>query len=122
MTKKQITPLVMVNLLEMMGEQSDRWNVRTRYSGRGMRGDSCVGVVLKQRDTLALGAMLARAAVEDLATDVTEAIEVAEEVERLMTRACEDSMGLDTIVYWPELSVGDAGPDEDADFEEESGR
>ena len=55
-------------------------NVREQYSGRGMYGKNCVGIVT---------------------SNPVEVIELAAQVG--ITGAKMDSMGMDTIVYWPKI-------------------
>lgn len=61
--------------------------VRTDYSGRGMYGKECFGIVVRYRDDL--GEIL------DAAGDFTED----------MDNPVWDNMGLSHIAYWPWLSV-----------------
>jgi hypothetical protein len=77
-------------------------SVRTDYSGRGMYGDSCVGIVAS--DLLELGAAIARIVEDD---------ELREE---LVSNSRTDSMGYDTIVYWTRVTCDDADEDEDDDY------
>ncbi len=82
--------------------RNEGWPVR-RYSGRGMYGDSCVGIVVdRRRSPVALGLSLARA--------LDEADAAA--LERV--RVSQDSLGLDAIVYWEGLAWPE-GEDEDED-------
>ena len=62
--------------------------IRTDYSGRGMFGDECGGVVLKDEGDLF---QFARLLDEDLA--------------QLLGSPRWDSMGLREIAYWPDCSV-----------------
>ena len=55
--------------------------VRIDYSGRGMFGKKCLGVVAKYRE---------------------EIIEAA--AERGLKGSCSDNMGLSVIVYWPRIA------------------
>jgi hypothetical protein len=77
-------------------------NVRTDYSGRGMYGDTCVGIVVS--DVLELGAAIARF------------VEDEELREELTINSRTDSMGMDTIVYWTRVTCDDADEDEDEDY------
>lgn len=87
------------------------------YSGRAMYGRSCVGVVIpRDVSSFQLAAAVALCLVED-ANEGEEAW-LLEELAAL--RVCEDSMGLDTIVYfprveWPESLDGDDGEEDDHD-------
>ena len=62
--------------------------IRTDYSGRGMFGDTCVGIVLKDEGDLF---QFARLLDDDLA--------------ELLDNPRWDSMGLREIAYWPGCSV-----------------
>ena len=65
----------------------------TDYSGRGMYGGECIGIIAKDTDAILLS--LSRRLPDHLA-DKIENAEVA-----------HDSMGLREIVYWPSLAVED---------------
>lgn len=65
------------------------------YSGRGMFGRSCIGIDLERGES-AVGAALKIAAACDT-------IEEVEYLYRALKDAREDSMGLGTIVYWPDM-------------------
>lgn len=63
--------------------QENGWKVRERYSGRGMYGDTCMGIV------------------GDSANEIIAAVGIC--------GACSDNMGLSYIVYWPSI-VSDLKP------------
>ena len=86
-------------LLEEIGQEVEG-SVRTDYSGRGMYGDSCVGIVAS--DLLELGAAISRL------------VEDEELRDELISNSRTDSMGYDTIAYWPRVTCNDA-EDEDED-------
>lgn len=87
-------------LLEEIAQEVDG-STRTDYSGRGMYGSTCVGIVAS--DLLQLGAAIARV--------VEDNDELRDE---LLSNSRTDSMGYDTIVYWTRVTCSDA-PDEDDD-------
>ncbi len=87
-------------LLEEISQEVDG-SFRTDYSGRGMYGKSCVGIVA--HSLLALGAAISRL------------VEDEELREELVSNSLTDSMGYDTIVYWPRVTSSDADEDEDGD-------
>jgi hypothetical protein len=63
---------------------------RDDYSGRGMYGETCVGVVFDYR------------------SDIYEFMfDVYEETGYRLTAPAEDSMGISTIFYWPGLQRGE---------------
>ena len=58
------------------------------YSGRGMYGDECVGIILKNEGDL-----------------FTFARQLDDELAELLGNPTWDSMGLREIAYWPKVSV-----------------
>ena len=62
--------------------------IRTDYSGRGMFGDECVGVVLKDEGDLFTFARL-----------------LDDELAELLGSPRWDNMGLREIAYWPKVTV-----------------
>lgn len=71
---------------------------RNNYSGRGMYGRECVGIVGSEDDCKAL-----------MAEVIKEAHARGDEVEfddvvDMMFDYSQDSMGLDVIIYWPHIS------------------
>lgn len=87
------------------------------YSGRGMYGRSCVGVVVpRDVSSFQLGAAIAVALLDG---DCDEGPNDVEDLADL--RVCEDNMGLDTIVYFPRVEwpagLSDDGDDEDEEHD-----
>lgn len=77
--------------------------VRTEYSGRGMYGSHCVGFVVNRGDEVAVGVAIATILAEDAGDeDYEDALCDALDIAR---RANTDSMGHDTIVYFPGVAV-----------------
>lgn len=76
------------------------------YSGRGMYGRSCLGVVASN--------------VLEMFADMLNEVDTSAEEDEIslvgdmMRNAVTDSMGRDTIVYWPNIEP----PSEDSDDEE----
>jgi hypothetical protein len=64
--------------------------LRTDYSGRGMYGASCVGLVHSDIDSLIAFVSLVRTRVGD---------------EWALRGARQDSMGMSVITYWPRWTV-----------------
>lgn len=64
--------------------------VRTDYSGRGMYGKQCFGIVVRYQSDLE---EILEAAGSDVAEDMSDPI--------------WDNMGLSYIAYWPEITVAD---------------
>jgi hypothetical protein len=93
-------------------EACDRLDVEVRsYSGRGMYGKECIGFVVA-RGTAA--AQFAFNLAIELATDDKCGPEAIEEFHGKSW--CQDSLGMDTIVYVPSVAWDES---EDGDDEEE---
>lgn len=71
------------------------------YSGRGMFGKTCLGVVVRRGDELRF--------LVELGYAIKEADGVIPE------RMNQDSMGLDSIIYFPSVSYDDSSVDDDDD-------
>jgi hypothetical protein len=91
---------------EFTDEEGCPFKLTTTYSGRAMYGKTCLGV------TFPSGAMLA-----ELYFFVGRFAERTEEYEHFvcLPQERQDSMGLGTIVYWPEVEVTDESDDEPVD-------
>ena len=75
--------------------------IRSDYSGRGMFGKSCVGVVVSSMGDFVSGVVNL---VQDVAEDSDHPLaEMVPQLKRMST----DNMGYDTIVYWPGVMVED---------------
>lgn len=80
------------------------------YSGRCMYGETCVGVVIENSTSeFSIGFEVARHFIEN-------DIELSGQEEHDFCRAKSDSMGRDTIIYWPDVQYVDYD-DEDEDNE-----
>lgn len=89
------------------------------YSGRGMYGEQCVAVTVQPDRVLSAGLMVLAELTSDIDDDAVHDMLFA--VQNLMAGALTDSMGLDTVVYWPRMewdaqAAGDMGL-EDSDEE-----
>lgn len=73
----------LIEVLSWYGE------VQENYSGRGMYGKTCVGVVLDNANSI-----------YDIMSDLAER-------ENRMPAPSQDSMGLSTIFYWPRIQYED---------------
>lgn len=91
---------ISLELLEELAQEIEG-SFRTNYSGRGMYGDSCVGIVT--HSLLELGAVISRL------------VEDEELRDELISNSSTDSMGYDTIVYWTRVTC----PDAEDEYEEE---
>lgn len=78
---------------------ADSIDFRHNYSGRGMYGRTCFGVVCGRAQTAAVQIALYTL----MAQDIGE-----EEALGVVMNGSQDSMGYDTIIYWGEIvSEGD---------------
>lgn len=74
------------------------------YSGRGMDGERCLGIILESTaDLAALGAELVAMALEahDMNEGTVDPYTDSEDVRRMIRRARTDSLGRCIIVYFP---------------------
>lgn len=85
--------------------QDSGYGVRGDYSGRGMFGEKCAGFVCNYGSLVSLGVELHQLMGDD-------AIDVA-------AKATTDSMGRDTIVYFPGVQLEDWKDEEPEEEEEE---
>lgn len=78
--------------------------LRTSYSGRGMYGKTCLGFVTNNVPGLAfhLGMLLAE---WQPRSDEWGEVDTEQLIIAFTGNAHTDSMGLDTIVYWPSVVV-----------------
>lgn len=99
---KMLKMIIGYELLEELANEV-QGEARASYSGRGMYGRSCVGIVIdSESDLLALGV-----AISDLIDDY-------EDKQTLVNSVKIDSMGRGLIAYWTGVTCEDA-PDEDED-------
>lgn len=94
-TRYQVDAILQV-LSDLFGVEIEDGTFRSDYSGRGMRGQSCVGFVLKPGHQAKLGAAIALALENDGVIDL-----VIEMLERVAT----DDMAWDVIVYFPHVQL-----------------
>ena len=99
-------------LYDALGEISDL-DLRDDYSGRGMYGATCFGIVTGSLATVAKEFDRALCdVISACASYEPEVNAIAEEAEELRDMDifrgyCQDSMGLDYIVYFPGVTVED---------------
>nr|DAV75459.1 MAG TPA: hypothetical protein [Caudoviricetes sp.] len=74
------------------------------YSGRGMYGRKCIGI--SHRDTTAN--VITRLAAHLIESVNDDAIDNAIVILRRLKDARQDSLGLGTITYWPNIEAADA--------------
>jgi hypothetical protein len=108
-TKRQegkiLNMIIGYELLEELANEV-QGEARASYSGRGMYGRSCVGIVIdSESDLLALGVA------------ISELVEDYEDKQTLVNSVKTDSMGRGLIAYWTGVTCEDA-PDEDEEEDE----
>lgn len=82
--------------------------IRESYSGRGMHGDSCFGVVLRLGRELSIFIFGLGYECRDLDdSDSPEYQELAANLHKMARVAQTDSMGSDIIVYFPGYTLSD---------------
>lgn len=94
--------LIPKSVWEALGEEG--YGVRGDYSGRAMYGETCAGFTTGCE--FALGIDLGRL--------------MGEDAEKLANKARTDSMGRDTIVYFPGVKLEDWQPEKDDRNEDDS--
>lgn len=80
---------------------------RNSYSGRGMYGKQCVGITGSETACMSLISAVIVALVDEV-----EADEFPAAVDTLMSFS-RDNMGLDIIVYWPQIAPLDNEDDKE---------
>lgn len=91
-------------------ELENEFNLRSDYSGRAMYGNTCIGIT---GDTSDLLKFIARVATWNFeANEDPNSPEGIELVEDLARSARSDSMGYDTIFYFPGVELENEGPTE----------
>lgn len=64
-----------------------------RYSGRGMRGTQCVGVVVSNLEAFV-----------DVILTLKDLIDEDEvDPDSYISKVCQDDMGYQTVYYWPQI-------------------
>lgn len=79
------------------------------YSGRGMYGKDCVGVVFEDTGGLvAMGAQIAWCVADraDYSFDMSGVFDAMEDVISDLQNMRMDTMGTGIIVYWPNIQAG----------------
>jgi hypothetical protein len=91
----------LTSTLEDFGHDSEDFDIRTDYSGRGMYGNACLGIVSHDSGlTTALSFELAALLTEDQDFD-----DLRQNFHEIASIQQTDSMGRGTIVYWPGIQV-----------------
>lgn len=91
-------------LSELVGDEFD---LRLTYSGRGMYGRECLGLVGDVGDYGRFVAAIALeiGACDSVAPDWPRGDHLRELLTRVTNRVCTDGMGHDTIFYFPAIRV-----------------
>lgn len=110
-----------INVAQMLkeaAESSREVSFRSNYSGRCMRGESCVGLDGDFRDLHQVVSEVIKQFIDNLYDATIEAVEADNEVELEKTDTLKeeiqeavdtllnyktDSMGLGSIMYWPDI-------------------
>lgn len=83
--------------VEQYGDE-DAVSFRNDYSGRGMYGRQCVGIVGDESTCMKIvGQVIKDAHAQGMDFEFDEAVDT-------LLDSCRDSMGRDIIVYWPEVA------------------
>lgn len=91
------------DFVEMLEDSG--YEARTDYSGRGMRGDTCIGYIVNSETSESEIVADLMINIMESAADLEEAINRGYEFARLLKSAKTDSMGRDTIVYFPRMKT-----------------
>ena len=100
MTKITLTTEDTWRLAENLGPG---YTVHDDYSGRGMYGDTCLGISIDRGQPNAL--LIANAMVNAIDTGLDPAELLAELSD---VDYASDDLGLGSIIYWPDITVGSA--------------
>ena len=109
--KKQLTKATVDTAI---WETNSEVELRDDYSGRGMYGDTCWGVVGDERNLNQFETQLAKAATLeeyknlDNIVDAEEVLDLfSEKLEEIQNLRREDSMGMSRIYYYPKIELVD---------------
>ena len=87
---------------EYLADRAGMEGIVEDYSGRGMYGETCLGMIYTTPDAVALVQLgWALRDVEEESAEELGAVILRE----MMTSARTDSMGLDSIVYFPNITI-----------------
>jgi hypothetical protein len=100
----------LADAIKKVVENNDDYKLRTDYSGRGMYGKACVGIVAYSPDEVLKEIILE---INDLEDPYYRA-DIINELFDYRT----DSMGLKKIIYWPNIKA-DEFDEEDSEESEE---
>jgi hypothetical protein len=85
--------------VEQYGDE-DAVSFRNDYSGRGMYGRQCIGIVGDESTCMRIVGQ----AIKDAHAQADNDELVFDDVVDTLLDSCRDSMGRDIIVYWPEVA------------------
>lgn len=94
-TKSELT-----EILKDLKDLTDISDIRYDYSGRGMNGKTCLGIVIESHQAVPVSSCL---------------IGLSAETRHLKFDLCFDdpyiaNIGCNKIIYWPDIQVEDKGP------------
>lgn len=92
-----------MNAEKLIDALKDAGHTPHSYSGRAMYGRKCVAVTVRRN--VSAFRLAAEVAVALLDEDITQGPNDVEDLARLSV--CEDSMGLDSVVYFPDVKWED---------------
>jgi hypothetical protein len=90
-----VTKTALIEALEGVCERKEV-EFRSNYSGRGMYGKNCCGIVGSPSDLVKVVLAVVTETDPESAEDFTAVLE---------DNLCTDSMGYNTIFYWPSLDT-----------------
>lgn len=100
----------MINVEELLIEAAKETEFRVRnYSGRGMYGRNCLGVVGESVGTI-IADILKEATY--LLGDEDDPMQAMRDLMDLCGEYRTDNMGLSMIVYWPDINFGEEDNEE----------
>lgn len=89
----------------------DDFQVRVDYSGRGMFGEECLGIVGSNASKIIYKIM--NAIIDNYSDSEGEQLELFKELTKILSYGYEqDSMGLNIIVYFPDVEIDEEKKEE----------
>lgn len=99
-----MTESINLDVIDAIEEFCDEngYDFRDDYSGRGMFGEKCIGIVVDPAAHSVVANSVAE--ISAVLNDYLEDLGFDREARKFLRKSCTDSMGLDVIVYYPSLS------------------
>ena len=111
MKKQDLYLSLMQAILEAFNEagiEVESGSIRLGYSGRGMYGTECLGLVMSANDFPSFNQDLVEILINRIATtEDLELLDLFKSVKTAMRSYSSDSMGLDQIQYYPDIKIPD---------------